>query len=551
MALAFSIANRGATRGFFQADELDSLSWTPRVPLADFAKDLVNPVYNGNNFRPVGHLYFRIMSRAFGLDFEPYLVPLHILHLLNVWLLWLVLRNLGISRWGSSAGALFFAFNMAVFDEYWKPMYAFDLFCAACCLLSFLFWIKRRWVLSFIAFWLAYKSKELAVMLPAVLACYEFWLGKRQWRLLVPFFLVSLSFGLQGIFRNPNHDNDYAFRFTPAAVAAGAKFYASKLFGVPFAGFALVGLAAVTRDRRIWLGVAATVLLLIPLVFLPGRLFSAYWYVPLIGAAIALAPLAETRYGRMAANVCLAAWLSWNYVELREYRRQKLAEDADSRDYISQLRASAASIQGIPAFLYEGMPPAFHPWGIKGALRYLLPDTNVDLYPVDAPEAKPLLQSLSLATLVWNQPLRKLFITTRNPQTLDSTYILMNEFTPIWQLTDGWYAIEQGFCWAAPRATARLYRAERAAQFEAALSVGPQLLSAAGHTDFSARLNGVPLGTARVTEPGLRTIRWLLPPGAPGTVTVEFQSDPPFHAEGDPRTLGEAIISFGFLPSGR
>src|ERR1039457_6823996 len=269
MALLLFIANRGANQGFFQGDELDSLSWTPQIPAADFAKDLVN--------------------------------------LLNVWLLWLVLRNVGASPFAASAGALFFAFHMAVFDVYWKPMYVFDLFCAAFCLLSFLFWIKRRWVLSFLAFWLAYKSKELAVMLPAVLACYEIWFGKRQWRPLIPFFLVSLSFGLQGIFRNPNQDNDYAFRFTPAALAASAKFYAAELFGIPLAGFALLALPAVRRDRRLWLGVAATMLFFVPLVFLPGRLFSAYWYVPLIGVAMALSSLADARYGVLAA-VFLAAW---------------------------------------------------------------------------------------------------------------------------------------------------------------------------------------------------------------------------------------------------
>jgi hypothetical protein len=221
MALLFFIANRGASQGFFQGDELDSLSWTPQIPAADFAKDLVNPVYNARNFRPVGHLYFRIMSGAFGLGFRNYLLPLHLLHLLNVWLLWLVLRNVGASPFAAGAGALFFAFHMAVFDVYWKPMYVFDLFCAGFCLLSLLFWIKRRWVLSFLAFWLAYKSKELAVMLPAVLACYELWFGKRQWRPLIPFFLVSLSFGLQGIFRNPNQDNNYAFRFPPSDAIAG------------------------------------------------------------------------------------------------------------------------------------------------------------------------------------------------------------------------------------------------------------------------------------------------------------------------------------------
>ena len=551
MALLFFIANRGAYQGYFGGDELDSLSWTPRTPVAAFAEDLVNPVYNARNFRPVGHFYLRIMSRAYGLDFPKYLLPLHLLHLFNVWLLWMVLRNLGASPFAASAGGLFFAFHMAVFDVYWKPMYAFDLFCCAFCLLSFLFWIKRRWVLSFLAFWLAYKSKELAVMLPAVLACYELWFGKRQWRPLIPFFLVSLSFGLQGIFRNPNQDNDYTFRFTPAALAAGAKFYAAELFGIPFAGFALLALPFVRRDRRVWLGVAATVLFLVPLVFLPGRLFSAYWYVPLIGVAMALSSLADTRYGFLAA-VFLAAWLPWNYVDLRDYRREKLAEDADSRDYVAQLQAAAASFQGIPIFLYRGLPAAFPPWGTAGALRYLLPEVNVKVYPMEGRTAAQILQSPAIATLVWVQPSHKLGIAVHYPDSPDATYIMMNEVTPIWQLTDGWFGLEEGFRWTAPQATARLYRAPRAMQFEVVLNVGPQLPATLGHTDFTARLNGVPLGTARLTEAGIRTLRWPLPPGPPGTVEAEFQTDPPYHAPGsDPRTLGIPVVSFGFLPSGR
>jgi len=550
MALAFFIANRGATRGFFQGDELDSLSWTPRLPFADFAKDLVNPVYNARNFRPVGHLYFRIMSSTFGMDFRRYLPPLHLLHLLNVWLLWLVLRNLGAPPFAAGCGAAFFAFHMAVFDVYWKPMYAFDLFCAAFCLLSFLCWIKRRWVLSFLAFWLAYKSKELAVMLPAVLACYELWFGKRQWKPLIPFFLVSLSFGLQGIFRNPNQGNDYAFHFTPAAVAASAKFYAGELFGIPFVGFTLLALPAIRRDRRLWLGVAAIVLLFVPLVFLPGRLFSAYWYVPLIGVAIVLSSLADTRFGWLAA-VFLAAWLPWNYLDLRDYRLQKMAEDADNRNYVDQLKTSVPLIQDIPTFLYHGMPPAFPPWGAAGALRYFMPQINARLYRLDDPAAKQLLQGPAVATLVWTQPSRKLWVAVHDPQTLDATYIILNEISPFWQLTEGWFGMDEGFRWAAPRATARLYRAPRATQFEVVLNVSPLALAAAGHTDFSAQLNGVALGTAHFTDLGIHTIRWPLPPGSPGTVEAEFESGPPFHTGSDPRTLGAAVVSFGFLPSGR
>ncbi len=543
MALLFLIANRGAAHGYFQGDELDNLGWTPQVPLSTFATDLLSPVYNARNFRPVGHFYFRVMSRAFGLDFPRYLPPLHLLHLLNVWLLWMVLRRLGFPPFAASAGALFFAFHMAVFDVYWKPMYAFDLFCAACCLSSLLFWIERRWVLSFLAFWLAYKSKELAVMLPAVLACYEYWLGPRRWKPLLPFLAVSLSFGLQGVFMNPNRNNAYAFQFTPAALAAGIRFYAAALFGVPFLGLAVLALPAVWRDRRMRLGVTATALFFVPLVFLPGRLYSAYWYLPLTGVAMALASLAGGRRGWLAA-VFLAAWLPWNYFVLRGYRGRKLAADAEVRDYVGQLQNASAQWSRIPVFLYRGLPPSLPPWGVGGALRYLLPDSNCRLYSLDDPAAPTLLHGPALATLVWVERNRKLWVAVRAPGAADSTYIMMNELTPVWQLEDGWYPEEGAIRWTAPRATARLYRAPRATQFEAVLLQFP------GAGDFSVRLNGLPLGSIRLAHAGIRVARWPLPPGPPGSVEVEFLASPPHHAGRDPRLLGAPIVSFGFLPSG-
>ena len=217
------------------------------------------------------------------------------------------------------------------------------------------------------------------------------------------------------------------------------------------------------------------------------------------------------------------------------------------------MRATAPSFQGIPIFLYHGLPPAFPAWGTAGALRYLLPEVNVKVYPMEGRTAAQLIrQSPAIATLVWVQQSHKLGIAAHYPDSPDATYIMMNEVTPIWQLTNGWFGLEEGFRWAAPQATARLYRAPRATQFEVVLDTSPQLLATLGHTDFTVRLNGVPLGTARLTESGMRTLRWPLPPGPPGTVEAEFQTDPPFHERGSgTRTLGMPVVSFGFLPSGR
>src|SRR5215472_596413 len=92
MALLFLIANRGAYRGYFQDDELDNISWAPHVAKADFLEGLVAPKFLRGNFRPTGHFYFHLAGTYFGLDFPKYLVPIHLLHLLNAWLIWLIAR---------------------------------------------------------------------------------------------------------------------------------------------------------------------------------------------------------------------------------------------------------------------------------------------------------------------------------------------------------------------------------------------------------------------------------------------------------------------------
>jgi hypothetical protein len=543
VAILFLIANRGAYKGYFQGDSLDSLGWAPRVPVTVFAKLLVSPLYQTNNFRPVGHFYFHVMGRLFGLDFPKYLVPLHLLHLFNVWLLWMLLRRLGASRFAAGLGAFFFAFQMAVLDVYWKPMYVFDLLCATFSLACLLFWVERRWVLAFVAFWLAYKSKELAVMLPAVLACYELWLGKRLWKPLALFFLVSLSFGLQGIFMAAGRSEAYTLDFTLPAIVTSSAFYANALFQIPLAGLAVLALPLLSRDRRVWLGVAATVLLFGPLLFLPHRLLSAYWYVPLIGLSIALSALAGSRY-RLAVALLVAACIPWSYGYLRHYRRGKLAADDLTRTYVRQLQAAAPSLQQTPLFLYDHLPPKLYSWGVHGALSYLIPNLQVRAYPLDGPAAGALLSSPQLAILDWRGPSR-LWIVKRTPATPDASYIMMDDpQAPIWQLLEGWRWPQEGYRWISPHASARLFRPPQATRFEVTCVISAQLIQALGHSQLRVRMDGLDLGTAQLTAPGFRTVSWPLPAGPAGPVTIDFDAQPAWRVPGGPQGIG--IQRFGF-----
>ncbi|MDE3197300.1 MAG: hypothetical protein KGN84_13200, partial [Acidobacteriota bacterium] len=248
--------NRRAYDGFFQDDDLDTLAWARSISAHEYAAAFLKPAFDTSNFRPAAHLYYTLMGKAFGMNYPPYVLPIFAIHLTAGLLLFLLLRTLSVRTWQSLGGVAFFLLSATARDTYWKPMYIFDLLCAAFCLASILLWARRRWVLSFVAFWCAYKSKELAVMLPAVLFLYELWFGERKFLRLIPFFAVSLSFGIQGLLLNPNKDNEYTFRFTPDALRATIPFYARRFLYLPMSGLALLLLVPV-RDRRVWFGLSA------------------------------------------------------------------------------------------------------------------------------------------------------------------------------------------------------------------------------------------------------------------------------------------------------
>jgi len=234
-------------------------------------------------------------------------------------------------------------------------------------------------VLSFVAFWLAYKSKELAVMLPVLLLCYEVWFGKRRWKPLVPFFLVALSFGVQSMVLNANRNSDYTFRFTWDALRSTAPFYAGRIFLVPYLGFAVPLLLA--RNRRTWFGLAAMALFLFPMLFLPGRVFSAYCYLPLTGLAIALTGVAEAT-SAWAVVVFVLLMLPLDQRELRRNSRETLARGEEVRVWMGTVGRFASANPQVDTFVYVGAPRGFQGWGVAGAIKYFYKRGDLGIWPV-------------------------------------------------------------------------------------------------------------------------------------------------------------------------
>lgn len=400
IAVVFVALNYRAYDGFFQDDELDNISWAPHVRAAEFAGGFLKPLFDAENFRPVGHLYFALMGRAFGEDFPPYMTPVFAIHLANGLLLFLLLRRMKIGTGYALAATAFFTWNAGAFEAYWKPMYVFDLLCAFFSLASILLYAHRRWVLSFVAFWCAYKSKELAVMLPVALLAWEFWLGERRYARLIAFFAVAFSFGLQGVLRNPNHDNEYSFRFTWQALGTTAPFYARQLLLLPGSGLLLLPLALL-RDRRVWFGLAAVGCFVFVLLFLPGRLYAAYAYLPLCVAAIAMAA-ASARASVVCAWIALAIWMPFNVRVLLRQQRMTLAGDDEAAAYVSAVNRWAAKNPKPAVLVYDGLPRIYHHWGVTAAWNIAHGTLGPHAYYRDWPEAAKALGAGSVTYGRWD-----------------------------------------------------------------------------------------------------------------------------------------------------
>lgn len=543
----FLILNRAAYKGYFSDDDFDTILTTRDIGPREWSYWFLTPQLSTANFRPAGHIYYFALNRLAGLNFPRYVLPLHVLHLLNIMLLWLLLLRLGLNPYAAVAGAAFFALNVSAFDAYWKPMYVFDVLCTVFCLATLLLYARGHWILAILTMWLGYKSKELAIMLPLVLLAYEYWLGERRWFKLVPFFVISLCFGLQAVLSPQPKGSPYAFVITLGAFWQTLSFYSSRLFLLPFAGLALLALPFAIRDRRIWLGAVILTAFFTPLMFLPGRMFAVYTYLPLTGVAIELAVLASLA-PPTATLVFFAIWIPWNIVELRADRKATLAADDQVRVFAGALLAFARSHPDPPAVVFSSVPESFHAWGIQAALNYPYRSAKITARFLDETQARALPDDARVTSINWDRYRNRVWLLSKDPSAPDASYLKMGPETPIWQLDRGWYGLDDYFRWTEPHASAHLTWPPDAAQFEMVVNVSPSILKVNGHVDVRPSINGLDLGVQRFNRPGIETLHWKLPVREQARASVEFTFEPAGHFPPDPRTLGAPVVAFGFVP---
>ncbi|MBZ5605233.1 MAG: hypothetical protein LAO79_23285 [Acidobacteriia bacterium] len=545
IVVLFAAANRPAYNSFFASDDLDNIANAREAELSYYAKTLVNPIGQADTvFRPVPAFYYWVMARTAGLHFAPYVAVIQLIHLLNVALVFFLARSLGATRIGACAASALFAFHAAMLTIYLRPMYVFDLVCATCILATLLAFAHGRLIASLVFFWLALKSKELAIFLPlALLAMVSARrsLGSRvkgaataDLLPTLPFFAISALFGISALLHNAGRDNDYSLRFTAAALSTCARFYASKLVLAP----ALIGFVAIaavllfTRNPLVRIGLATFVSLMLVLLVLPGRLYSAYLYCGFIGLALALSACARPAW----LAVFFALWIPWNYRQFRIDRSTELAEARERAAWFAPVARFIPLHPGVDTYVYQNRPESLAEFGVTGAIKSLRPvSTETKIVDADTPARSAAMASPQAALLLWNPVLGTTEVMEREPA---RSFLELNYFTPPWQLVEGWSGVDFSYRWIGPHAEARLSRAGNT--FEITAFVPDVFLKQSAEYRVGVSLNGSSIGTAVFNRTEPQTVRFTLPAGLADAVDVTFDVTP---ATG---TRGLPIVSFGF-----
>ncbi len=271
-----------------------------------------NLLFATSFYRPAGGLFYLPMLKLFGFNPLPFRIVLLVPLCLNVLLLyWLALR-LSKSRETAGFAALLGCFHAAAAGVYFSNAMIYEILCFTFLTGALLYYVRIRQsgrtltikhtVILAALFVGALDSKEMAVVLPAVLVIYELlyrpWLGPSRAE-LTPLLLTSLMSGLYlaGKLFGANtltHIETYRPAYTvDRFVLTSGTYLADLLFiGAPLGGLAIAGfwvglfvVGAILRRGLMLFGAAFAFLSFLPLNFVSPRQ-GFVLYIPMIGFAL-------------------------------------------------------------------------------------------------------------------------------------------------------------------------------------------------------------------------------------------------------------------------
>lgn len=134
-------------------------------------------------FRPLGALFWRSAYALFGFDPLPYRIVIHSWLIMNIGLVFLLARALGLSKEAVALTTLIFSYNGSMMDLYYNTSTVYDVLCFTFYVGALIVYARgrsagkpltiRRALAVAGLFLAALDSKEIAVTLPAILLIYE------------------------------------------------------------------------------------------------------------------------------------------------------------------------------------------------------------------------------------------------------------------------------------------------------------------------------------------------------------------------------------------
>lgn len=539
----FVTFNKAAFQSYFSDDDFSNLLTARWIPWLGLPKAILSVGFH-TNVRPLGLAYYKVLGLTGGFHFTPYVVVLQALHVATALMLWVFLRRLGIDPWAAGLGCFFFMLHMSALPAYWKPMYVFDVLCGFWVIMSLLFYQRDSFVLSFTCAWLGFRSKEMELMLPFFLLLYEWQLGKKRWKPLVPFFLMSLSFGIQALLQQKGPETVYSMRLTLPGLWSRISYYGTRLLYAPVSGLMISAGLLLLRIPMVWFGVLGFWVLLAPMLFFPGLGSGAYLYVPLLAFTVALAAAAQWK--PWWAVVFLAIWIPASYQQLRVNRSPLLAYRYEHRPYVEQVLAYFAAHPAPKAVVYEGTPADFHVWGQEGLFRYTLENHDLPVHSILEPEALAVIRRPGTVLLTWDVLRHRLLTDHFRGAGYELSYVDFEETNPVWQLKEGWKPLIGGCRWVAPRSviTLRQPRGQLILSIRAGLAPGQaerlhELLQISSPVQM--------IGDYRFTKSGFQTMSWKVSSPVESIQDFEITVSPEFRASEHTDALGIRICAVGFV----
>jgi hypothetical protein len=307
-------------------------------------------------------------------------------------------------------GAMLYAYPAVFNDVFWNFGTIFELAGAGLFFGGMLLWHRKERnlpvvVVALLVFFLALKTKEMVITLPAIWLAQDLLLRRPlKWKdvslILLP-GLLGMWYGLQKLFemRAPDPAQPYFMDLQGIVMGRGFGYYFNQLFMTDFRwqhwciGFvALLLLFLLLKWRLAAFFQIYVFVTFLPLIFLINHRDPFYWYFPMFGMCGLGALLVRAMVSWLSTRVAeprLAGYGTFvfvvlcvgMYVSSRDATLQRrLWQHGIARDY----RAFVERVQALPApkpdetLYFESMPRYFDIHVLKYACQVALRRTDVD-----------------------------------------------------------------------------------------------------------------------------------------------------------------------------